>query len=128
MLAVAALLTGATATGAQPRFQGYVGGAVTGKGHFFVVGDGLEIVFRDRRHAGTAYRVCWNGPSHDRRCWNRRTGARGQISRIGTDALSMYFVMETSCMLTFPAPPPPPRGGATFDSPQLIASTVIHPT
>lgn len=86
MLGVAALLSGATATGAQPRFQGYVGGAVTGKGHFFVVGDGLEIVFRDRRHAGTAYRVCWNGPSHDRRCWNRRTGARGQISRIGTDA------------------------------------------
>jgi hypothetical protein len=85
-LSVALLLSGATATGAQPRFQGYVGGAVTGKGHHFVVGDGLQIVFRDRRHAGTSYRVCWTGPSHDRDCWNRRTGARGNASRIGTDA------------------------------------------
>jgi hypothetical protein len=85
-LGAVVLLASATATGAQPRFQGYVGGAVTGKGHHFVVGDGLQIVFRDRSHAGTSYRVCWTGPSHDRDCWNRRTGARGNASRIGTDA------------------------------------------
>lgn len=81
-----ALLTTASATAAPARFQGYVRGAVTGPGHSFFVGDGLGLVFRDRRHAGTHYTVCWKGPSGDKRCWHRTTGARGHISRIGTEA------------------------------------------
>ena len=33
-----------------------------------------------------SYTVCWKGPSGDKRCWHRTTGATGHISRIGTDA------------------------------------------
>ncbi|MGZ6721901.1 MAG: hypothetical protein ACXVHK_12965 [Solirubrobacteraceae bacterium] len=40
----------------------------------------------ERRHAGTHYEVCWKGPSGDKRCWHRTTGAEGHASRIGTDA------------------------------------------
>ena len=83
---VASLLASAAATAAPPRFQAYVRGAVTGPGHSFFVGDGLGLVFRDRRHAGTHYTVCWKGPGGDKSCWHRTTGAAGHISRIGTDA------------------------------------------
>jgi hypothetical protein len=81
-----ALAAGSAATAAAPRYQGYVRGAVTGPGHSFFVGDGLGLVFRDRRHAGTHYTVCWKGPVGDKRCWHRTTGAKGHISRIGTEA------------------------------------------
>jgi hypothetical protein len=86
VMCATALLASATATAAKPRFQAYVRGAVTGAGHSFFVGDGLGLVFRDRRHAGTHYTVCWKGPQSDKRCWHRATGARGHVSRIGTEA------------------------------------------
>jgi hypothetical protein len=47
---------------------------------------GFGLLFRDRRHAGTHYTVCWKGPAGDKRCWHRTTGAKGHISRIGTEA------------------------------------------
>jgi hypothetical protein len=86
LMCAASLLATAVATAAPPRFQGYVRGAVTGAGHSFFVGDGLGLVFRDRRHAGTRYEVCWKGPVGDKRCWHRTTGAKGHVSRIGTEA------------------------------------------
>jgi len=71
------------------RFSGYVAGVVSGKGHSFVVGDGLDLVFRDRRASGTAYRVCWqrgNAGGIGLRCWRRHTGAAGALSKILTAA------------------------------------------
>jgi len=71
------------------RFEGYVGGAVTGKGHHFVVGDGLNLVFVDRRRSFTPYRVCWHRLHHSHhRCWLGETGAAGKKSRIFTAAPS----------------------------------------
>jgi hypothetical protein len=90
--------TGGAATAAQPRFQGYVAGAVTGAGHSFFVGDGLNLVFRDRRHAGTRYTACWKGPNGDKHCWHRTTGSRGHASRIFTaapDHVGGYIVRWT---------------------------------
>jgi len=66
-----------------PRFEGYVGGAATGKGHHFVVGDGLNLVFVDRRRSFTGYRVCWHRLKHaHHRCWLGETGRRGRKDRI----------------------------------------------
>jgi hypothetical protein len=91
LTALATLMAGsvpvcAPATAAIPRFQGYVAGAVTGPGHSFFVGDGLNVVFRDRGAARTRYRVCWRTPGHGPRCWSRRTARRGATSRIFTGA------------------------------------------
>lgn len=72
---------------ARSRFGAYVGGAATGPGHSFFVGDGLDLVFVDRGRAGTRYRVCWRKRSGgNRRCFIRRTGARGRRSVIFTPA------------------------------------------
>jgi hypothetical protein len=69
------------------RFEGYVGGVASGKGHKFFVGDCLYLVFVDRRNANTAYRVCWHRLHHSHhRCWIGETGARGRKDRIFTAA------------------------------------------
>ncbi len=69
------------------RFAGYVGGAATGRGHSFVVGDGLYIAFRDRGRARTRFRACWSGPTQH--CFGaRRTGKRGHWRRFFTAAPS----------------------------------------
>jgi hypothetical protein len=71
------------------RFTGYVAGAATGKGHSFVVGDGLNLVFIDRAQRSTHYKVCWEKRSGAAsRCWRRTTGDRGQRSLIFTAAPS----------------------------------------
>lgn len=85
-LILVVLISAATALATPRRFDGYVGGAATGRGRSFVVGDGLNLVFRDRRHGGTRYRVCWTGRAGDARCWSRRTGARGRANSIFTAA------------------------------------------
>jgi hypothetical protein len=89
----------ATANAAGPRFAGYVGGAVTGAGHHFVVGDGLNLVFVDHRASDTRYRVCWHRLHHNHhRCWFGETGAAGRRDRIFTAAPSFagtYIVKWT---------------------------------
>lgn len=75
----------ATASSARARFDGHVSGAATGPGHSFVVGDGLNLVFRDYRRSYTRYRVCWTR-GHGTRCWRRTTGKRGHASTIFTAA------------------------------------------
>jgi hypothetical protein len=61
------------------RFSGYVGGSATGRGHNFVVGDGLNLVFTDRGHSFTHYRVCWQmSGGGSSQCWSRTTGRKGQ--------------------------------------------------
>jgi hypothetical protein len=72
---------------AAPRFHGDVAGSVTGPGHSFVVGDGINLRFRDRRRANTPYRVCWSRKGRTR-CWHRTTGQRGHFSQIFTPAPS----------------------------------------
>jgi uncharacterized repeat protein (TIGR01451 family) len=72
---------------AAPRFQGRVSGVGSGPGHNFVVGDGLNVEFRDRVRQSTSYRACWALSSgRERRCWNRHTGRRGAWSRVFTAA------------------------------------------
>jgi hypothetical protein len=86
VLGVVLLIPVITAEATTERVDGYVGGAVTGKGREFGVGDGLRIVFHDRTGARTRYTVCWKGPHHDIRCWHRTTGKAGRASAIGTVA------------------------------------------
>lgn len=75
------------------RFEGYVGGAATGKGHHFVVGDGINLVFVDRTSSFTSYRVCWHRlHHHHRRCWDGETGPEGRPDRIFTAAPSFSGV------------------------------------
>ena len=63
-----ALATPSFAAGS--RFDGYVGGAASGKRHHFVVGDGINLVFVDRQRSFTPYRVCWHRLHHSHhRCW-----------------------------------------------------------
>ena len=82
-------LLASVATADARRFDGYVGGAATGKGHHFVVGDGINLVFLDRRQSFTAYRVCWHRLHHSHhRCWSAETGRRGHKHRIFTAAPS----------------------------------------
>jgi hypothetical protein len=68
---------------ASTRFETSVSGVGTGPGHHFVIGDGLYLVFRDKRAARTNYRVCW-GPRRGgfTRCWRRRSGYAGTYSKI----------------------------------------------
>jgi hypothetical protein len=88
ILLITCLLAGATASAAgASRFAGYVGGAVTGAGHQFYVGDGLNLVFLDSKQSFTPYRVCWHRlhRSHHR-CWSGETGPAGKKDRIFTAA------------------------------------------
>lgn len=55
-----ALVLAIGSTAAAKRFDGYVGGVASGKGHDFIVGNGLNLVFVDRRESFTPYRVCWH--------------------------------------------------------------------
>jgi hypothetical protein len=52
-----------------------------------VVGDGLNLAFKDRRARHTKYRACWHkvggGPQ---RCWRDRIVARDRWDRIFTAA------------------------------------------
>jgi hypothetical protein len=75
------LSTAPAAAGAGGRYHGDVAGAVTGPGHQFFVGDGLELEFLDRTGANTVYDVCYRG-GQGRRCLRRTTGAAGRKSRI----------------------------------------------
>jgi hypothetical protein len=87
-MAVLLMITAASPAQAS-RFSGYVGGAASGKGHLFFVGDGLNLVFVDRRGVNTDYRVCWHRLHHSHhRCWLGQTGARARKDRIFTAAPS----------------------------------------
>ena len=86
-LVVCAAVLAATASASGGRFSGYVGGAVTGAGHHFVVGDGLNLVFVDNKESFTPYRVCWHLLHHSaHRCWSGETGAAGRKDRVFTAA------------------------------------------
>ena len=81
LLAVAgAGVVGVAVSDGQPpaafRFTGYVEGANSGPGHAFVVGDGLNLAFRDDVGGRTRYRVCWARRATRPRCWVRRTLSR----------------------------------------------------
>ena len=84
---ILALSTAVPALASARRFEGYVGGAATGRGHSFVLGDGLELVFVDRVRPHTRYRVCWHLLHHPRhRCRAGETGAAGHRDSIFTAA------------------------------------------
>jgi hypothetical protein len=88
VLVLIALIVGAAAANTK-RFEGYVGGTASGRGHHFVVGDGLNLVFVDRQRSHTAYRVCWHRLGHGyHRCWFAETGLAGHKERIFTAAPS----------------------------------------
>ena len=88
-LVVAGLALIMPASASADRFVGYVGGVASGKGHHFVVGNGLNLVFRDFRRSYTPYRVCWRRvDSNHRRCWRRVTGRSAHRDRIFTAAPS----------------------------------------
>jgi hypothetical protein len=71
------------------RFTGYVAGVVSGKGHSFIVGNGLNLVFIDRARARTKYKVCWQKRSGAAsRCWRGKTGEAGARDVIFTGAPS----------------------------------------
>lgn len=67
------------------RFEGYVAGVGSGKGHSFIIGNGLNLVFVDHERSRTRYRVCWTRGA-GRECWSRRTGSVGKPSKIFTAA------------------------------------------
>lgn len=94
-----ALVLAIGSTAAAKRFDGYVGGVASGKGHDFIVGNGLNLVFVDRRESFTPYRVCWHRLHHSHhRCWSGETGNRGRKDRIFTAAPSVvgtYIVKWT---------------------------------
>jgi hypothetical protein len=77
------------------RFTGYVEGVGSGPGHAFVVGDGLNIAFRDDAATGTPYLVCWRRGTAPRHCWSRRTGRVGLVSKIFTPAPASVGVYVT---------------------------------
>jgi hypothetical protein len=83
-------VVGVAASAGQPpaafRFTGYVEGVGSGPGHAFVVGDGLNLAFRDDVASKTRYRVCWARRATRPRCWVRRTGRVGLADKIFTAA------------------------------------------
>jgi hypothetical protein len=83
-------VVGVAVAGGQPpvafRFTGYVEGVGSGPGHAFVVGDGLNLAFRDDVASRTRYRVCWARRATRPHCWVRRTGRVGLTSKIFTAA------------------------------------------
>jgi hypothetical protein len=81
VVSVLALGLWAAPADAARRYHGDVAGVVTGPGHEFFVGDGLELEFLDRTHAHTVYDVCYRG-RQGRRCFRRTTRAAGHKSRI----------------------------------------------
>jgi hypothetical protein len=95
----AVALAGALAAGAAnartTRFHAYVGGAATGAGHSFFVGDGVRLVFVDAFRSGTEYRVCWTRGA-GRRCWARTSARRGHPSTIFTAAPSSVGTYRTT--------------------------------
>jgi hypothetical protein len=100
LLAVAgAGVVGVAVSDGQPpaafRFTGYVEGANSGPGHAFVVGDGLNLAFRDDVGGRTRYRVCWARRATRPRCWVRRTGRIGLTSKIFTAAPANVGVYVT---------------------------------
>jgi hypothetical protein len=89
---VLAALALAPAASARDRYDGWVEGVGSGSGHQFIVGNGLNLVFVDRRRSHTHYRACWHkrgsGPSH-RHCWHwKKTGRPGERDRTSTAAPS----------------------------------------
>jgi hypothetical protein len=79
----------------QYRFTGYVGGVGSGPGHAFVVGDGLNLAFRDDVASQTRYRVCWRRAPAEPHCWSRRTRRAGLVSKIFTPAPASVGVYVT---------------------------------
>jgi hypothetical protein len=83
------LLLATAALARADRFDGYVAGVGSGRGHDFIVGNGLYLVFRDFGASFTPYRVCWRrSDSNHRRCWQSTTAQRGRRDRIFTAAPS----------------------------------------
>jgi hypothetical protein len=100
LLAVAgAGVVGVAVSDGQPpaafRFTGYVEGVNSGPGHAFVVGDGINLAFRDDVASQTRYRVCWRRAPAQRRCWTRRTRRVGLVSKIFTPAPASVGVYVT---------------------------------
>jgi hypothetical protein len=77
------------------RFTGYVEGVGSGPGHSFVVGDGLNLAFRDDVASQSPYRVCWRRALGVPRCWIRRTRRVGLVSKIFTPAPASVGVYVT---------------------------------
>ena len=94
-LALAGALVATAADARTTRFHAYVGGAATGAGHSFFVGDGIRLVFVDTFRSGTEYRVCWTRGA-GRRCWTRTSGRRGHASTIFTAAPSSVGTYRTT--------------------------------
>jgi hypothetical protein len=92
-------VVGVATSGGQPpaafRFTGYVEGVGSGPGHAFVVGNGLNLAFRDDVGGRTRYRVCWARRATRPRCWVRRTGRIGLTSKIFTAAPANVGVYVT---------------------------------
>jgi hypothetical protein len=79
---VGALLS-SPAHGATRHFGAAVEGVATGPGHQFFVGDGIELVFKDRRHEFVRYKVCIRHTASGwTKCYRRVAGSRGRRSSI----------------------------------------------
>lgn len=97
-LACVAAASASASLGQPPdryRFTGYVEGVGSGPGHSFIVGNGLNVAFRDDVASRTRYRVCWQRVPARRRCWTRRTGRIGLASKIFTPAPANVGVYVT---------------------------------
>jgi hypothetical protein len=85
-VAVVVLVGAAVASpaSAAPRhFGAVVAGVGSGPGHDFIVGNGLELVFKDRRHDSVRYKVCIRHTASGwTKCYTRITGRRGHRSAI----------------------------------------------
>jgi hypothetical protein len=76
------LLVLPSSAGASKRYSGCVAES-HGCSHRFVGGDLPVLLFKDRRHSGTHYRVCVRDPRH-RQCADRTSGKAGEWHRGGT--------------------------------------------
>jgi len=80
---LAAAVLASPALGAPPHFGAFVAGVGSGPGHNFIVGNGLELVFKDRRHDSVPYRICIRHAGTGwTKCYTRVTGRRGHRSAI----------------------------------------------
>lgn len=100
MLIAALLLMASPGSADAKRFSGYVAGVGSGKGHSFIVGNGLNLVLIDRWRSFTRYKVCWTRFwGRGGRCWRGRTARRGSRDliftaaphRVGTFLVRWYF-------------------------------------
>jgi|tagenome__1003787_1003787.scaffolds.fasta_scaffold20977140_3 hypothetical protein len=82
-LALSLVLAPTASAAPSDRFAAHVGGAATGPGHRFMVGDGLNLVFTDNYRSYTSYKVCWTKGTGTR-CWHRTTGRHKHKSVIFT--------------------------------------------